>query len=253
MADKIIPIGDGFWNIRGAFRLLGMINIGTQASLVRLASGKFVMLDAYEYDEAVAREVNRLTDDGAEVEAVINTHPFHTVHCEAIARRFPNARHYGTARHIQKFKGIDWQAEASEDPALHERYATDLSFTVPRGVDFIPDNQNLHFASVMVIHRASKALHVDDTLGYFNLPFVGGIAFHPTLKHVLQRRPGAVAEFRAWAEDLIDRCAEVHHLCTAHGTKLPPPPGTGETVAGQVREAYAKIGKVLDAHERKYG
>ena len=253
MADQIIPVGEGFWNIRGSFRLFGMLDIGTQASLVRLGSGKFVVLDAYDYDESVSRQVDELTDGGAAVEAVINTHPFHTVHCKAVARRFANAKHYGTVRHKQKFPNIEWQPEASEDPALHDKYADDLGFSVPQGVDFVPSNENLHFATVLVFHGRSKALHVDDTLGYFELPLIGGISFHPTFKQVLQPRAGAAAEFRAWAEDLIERCADVDHLCTAHGKKLPPKPGPGQTVADQVRAAYAKLDKTLAKHEQKYG
>ena len=34
MTDKIHDLGAGFWNIRGTFRLGGVLNIGTQCSLV---------------------------------------------------------------------------------------------------------------------------------------------------------------------------------------------------------------------------
>lgn len=254
MSDHIVHIGEGFWNIRGSFKLFGFVEIGTQASLVRLDSGKFVLLDSYELTGAVEREVMSLTADGNDVEAVINTHPFHTVHCEATARQFPQAKHYGTRRHIEKYPSLNWEPEWSESEALHHRYADDLRFSVPRGVEFIPDNQNLHFASVLVFHPRSRSLHVDDTLGYMKLPVLGGsVAFHPTLKWVLEKRFGAVTDFRDWAEGLIEQCADVDHLCTAHGRELPPPPQAGQSVRDQVRAAYEKIRKTLDAHQRTYG
>jgi len=253
MGDRVVDMGEGFWNIRGSFKLLGLLDIGTQSSLVRLASGKFVLLDAYTLAGEVEREVFDLTDGGKEIEAVLNLHPFHTVHAESVARQLPQAKQYGTARHVRKFPNVNWEPVNTEDPELHERYATDLSFTVPRGVDFIPANQNLHFASVIAVHRASKSMHVDDTLTWTRLPLIGGLSFHPTLRQVLQKRPGAAAEFRSWVEDFIARCEDVEHLCTAHARELPPAPDDNETYADQVRDAYDRIKKTVDAHERRYG
>ena len=46
MADRIHDLGLGFWNIRGSFRLGGLLDIGTQCSLVQLNSGKFIFLDS---------------------------------------------------------------------------------------------------------------------------------------------------------------------------------------------------------------
>ncbi len=253
MSDRIVDMGEGFWNIRGSFKLLGLLDIGTQASLVRLASGKFVLLDAYTLRGEVKRQVFELTRGGDDIEAVIHTHPFHTVHTEAVAEQLPKAKQYGTRRHVRKFPDVRWEDAHAEDPELHERYQTDLGFSVPRGVDFIPDNQNLHFASVLVFHRASRSLHVDDTLTYSKLPLVGGLSFHPTLSFVLQKRPGAAAEFRDWAGDLVERCGEVEHLCTAHARELPPEPGPEQSVGDQVRAAYEKIAGTVDKHERRYG
>lgn len=253
MSDRVVDIGEGFWNIRGSFRILGFVDVGTHSSLVRLASGKFVLLDAYTLRGEIKRQIFELTHDGEDIEAVIHTHPFHTVHAEAVARQLPKAKQYGTRRHVRKFPDVNWEDVHAEDPELHERYQTDLSFSVPRGVDFIPDNQNLHFASVLVFHRASRALHVDDTLTYSKLPLVGGLGFHPTLRFVLQKRPGAAAEFRDWAGDLVERCGDVEHLVTAHARELPPEPGPEDSVAQQVQEAYDKVAGVVDKHERRFG
>ena len=77
---KILQLSDDFWNIRGSFKIAGLIDIGTQASLIRRENGKFVFLDSYTLGGAVRKEVDELTNAGEDVEAVLNLHPFHTIH-----------------------------------------------------------------------------------------------------------------------------------------------------------------------------
>ncbi|MEM7160525.1 MAG: hypothetical protein AAF799_47250 [Myxococcota bacterium] len=248
---RIHEIADGFWNIRGSFKILGLLDVGTQASLVRLGSGGFVMLDSYTLEGPTADEVLRLTDGGKAVEAVINLHPFHTLHIEPMAKLFPNAKHYGTARHHSRFADMSWEPERTETAAFAALFADDFDFMVPRGVDFIPSNENLHFASVLAFHKPSATLHVDDTLNWMPFPLGNRLAFHPSLKGVLERRPGATADFRTWAEEFIARCDSVRQVCTAHA-KLAPvaddPPGG---IAQRVREALGRVEKVLVAHEQR--
>ena len=71
MANDILSVAEDFWNIRGSFRVGGVVDVGTQASLVRLASGKFVFLDAYTLSGAPRRAVNELTAGGENVEAIL--------------------------------------------------------------------------------------------------------------------------------------------------------------------------------------
>ena len=73
---------------------------------------------------------------------------------------FPDATSYGTARHRRLAAPLRWAPETTDNDAFAARYADDFDFLVPRGVDFIPDNENLHFASVLAIHRSSKTLRV---------------------------------------------------------------------------------------------
>ncbi len=40
MQPHIIEVADGFWNIRGSFEIGGVVEIGTQASLVKRSNGK---------------------------------------------------------------------------------------------------------------------------------------------------------------------------------------------------------------------
>lgn len=252
MADRLVEIGDGFWNLRGSFRVAKVVDIGNQSSLVRLGSGRFVLLDAYTLTGEVERQVRERTDGGRAIEAILLVHPFHGVHVRAVHAQLPHAKLFGTSRHVRRAPDLPWQPLRTEDPALHAAFAADLDFTVPRGVDFVPANENLHFSSVLVRHRASRTLHVDDTLSYWNLPLFGGLSFHPTLARVLQPRPGAAAEFRAWCAELVALCEGVDHLCTAHGRSLyVPPPGT--TVADQVRAAVGRVEKTVAAHEARWG
>lgn len=249
--EGLIEIADGFWNIRGRFRVLGVFDLGTQSSLARLRSGRFVLLDCVPLADAVVAAVRRLTDGGASLEAIVNLHPFHTLHVKKVAAMFPNATLYGTARHHRVASTLRWDPEVTEGEAFAARYAEDFELLVPRGVDFIPDDENLHFASVLAIHRPSQTLHVDDTLSYLPVPGLRRLMLHPALGAVLQRRKGAAQAFRGWAAGLVERCATVQHICTAH-MRLPPP-GQFPSIAAEVRRAVQRAEKTLARHEQSFG
>jgi hypothetical protein len=70
MTDKILKISDTFWNIRGEFRVFGLLNIGTQASLVKRHNGKYVLLDAYTLQGNIKQQVDSLTNNGVNIEAI---------------------------------------------------------------------------------------------------------------------------------------------------------------------------------------
>jgi len=252
VADRIIKIADDFWNIRGSFKLAGVFDVGTQTSLVRLKRGDFVLLDSYRLTGEVEREVLAHTDGGRAVRAILNLHPFHTAHMQASAQQFPRAALYGTERHKARAPSLPWQALRTDDRALHEQFADDLTFSVPRGVDLVPDSDLLHFASVLAFHATSGTLHVDDTLSFSNMPLMKGIKFHPTLRFALHKRPGAAAEFRAWSEELVQLCGGVQQLCTAHARALPPAATPESSTSDRVREAISDISKMLDSHARRY-
>ena len=258
---NLIRIADDFWNIRGSFRIGGVIDVGTQASLVRLANGKFVFLDAYGFDREVREEVDRLTGGGENIQAVLNLHPFHTVHVERLYEMYPQAYLYGTARHRSRFPDLPWEKLNTEDPRLHAQFADDFEFQVPRGVDFISANEHVHFSSVLAYHRSSRTIHVDDTLMYIRLPgpmraigLSNVVSFHPTLAKALEKRPGAAQDFRAWATDLARRWPDAENLCAAHTATLTALQNKqGPSIAARILTALEKVGKVLDAHQKKYG
>jgi len=198
MRPHIIRLTDDFWNIRGSFKIGGVVDIGTQASLVRRSNGAFVFLDSCGLSGAVEREVLERTNGGKDVEAILNLHPFHTVYTRKMHQRFPNARLYGTKRHVSRFPELRWEGKRTDEPELHTMFAEDFEFSVPRGVDFISPNEKVHFSSVLALHRASKSIHVDDTLTYVRFPPVVRalglhdlLSLHPTLGQALEKRAGA--------------------------------------------------------------
>jgi hypothetical protein len=247
--DQLVEIVAGFWNLRGSFKVAGLLDVGTQSSLVALRAGGFVLLDSYALQGEVEQQVLRRTDQGRAIRAILNLHPFHTAHVERVAKQFPHARLYGTRRHKTRSPGLRWEALETNDAELHAQFVDDLAFTVPRGVDFIPANDGLHFSSVLALHKASRTLHVDDTLTWLNLPLIGGLKFHPTLRFALQKRPGAVSDFRAWTQELVALSEDVEHICTAHTRSLP---SSDRRVVDRVREAVASVSGLLASHERRH-
>ncbi|MFO0593462.1 MAG: hypothetical protein U0441_38325 [Polyangiaceae bacterium] len=260
MHPSILPVTDGFWNIRGSFKIAGVLDVGTHASLVRRANGKLVFLDSYTLSEPVKRDLDALTRGGEDVEAILNVHPFHTVHARAMHALYPRARLYGTSRHHAMFGDLPWEPTKTEDPETHALFADDLDFSVPRGVDFISADGNVHFSSVLVRHRATKTVHSDDTLMFLRMPFFlrlfgvkDRVSFHMTLAKALERRPGAAKDFRDWATDLAERWGDTENLCAAHTATLTAAENNGPSIKERILDALRNVEKTLAAHEKKNG
>jgi hypothetical protein len=257
MSDRLVDLGEGFWSLRGSLRLGGIVDIGTQCALVRLASGNFVFLDSYPLTDAIRAQVDALTDGGTKVEAILNLHPFHTLHCEWMHSAFPQAKLYGTARHVDHLPELPWETLRCEHDALAELYAEDFAFSVPRGVTLVSDDETVHFSSVLALHRASGTVHVDDTFVYLRkgfplslLPFTGRFGFHPTLAKALEPRAGAADEFREWAIELGIDWADAGCIAAAHNALLPL---DAEELPELIGAALGRVKPVLDAHRAEYG
>ncbi len=253
-----IDLGSGFFNIRGSFRIGGLLDIGTHVSLVQRSSGSFVFLDSYSLSEDAQSWVKK-TVQGAPIEAIIHLHPFHTVHTRRMHAIYPEAKLYGTERHHAKFPDLPWENERTEGEQLQSRFQEDLQFLVPKGVQFVPRNENLHFSSVIALHRASQTIHVDDTLVYLRLP--GPLAklkpdvlrFHPTLGQVLEPNAKAVPEFRAWAQTLIEATRDTYQLAAAHNGILTTKAAGGPPLCHRIERALQGVQGVLDKHQARYG
>lgn len=259
MSNQVIQVSDTFWNIRGDLRIGGLLNIGTHASLIKRGNGKFILLDAYTLQGEAKSTIDALTNHGEDLEAIINLHPFHTLHVQAVHDQYPKARLYGTRRHRDKFPALPWEPELTESDACAALFADDLEFSIPDGVDFISSNEHLHFSSVLAYHRASKTIHSDDTLMYLQLPGPLGklrkpeVTFHLTLAKTLEHRPGAAKDFRAWAKALAARWSDAENLCAAHSASLLAGDNASAPIAKRILQALQKVEKTLKAHERKFG
>ena len=256
MAETIERLADGFWRIAGEMKIGGLVDFGTHASLVRLANGNFVFLDSYTLPIELHREVLRTIGDAA-IEAIFNLHPYHTLHCEWMHAAFPDAALYGTARHVERFPQLPWQDTRCEDAALAERYGEDFAFSTPEGMPMVCSDENVHFSSVLALHRASGTLHVDDTLVYLDkdpplslLPMNRRLGFHPTLEKALYPRPGAADAFREWAIALGVDWADTRRIAAAHNAVLEL---DDEEFPDLIGAALGRVKPVLDAHRAKYG
>ncbi len=257
MTDKILKIADDFWNIRGEFKVFGLINIGTQASLVKRGNGKFVLLDAYTLQGDIKQQVDSLTNNGLDLEAIINLHPFHTIHVARAHADYPHAKLYGTQRHLDKFPDLPWQKQLTNSKEFASLFCEDFEFSVPRGVDFISNNEQLHFSSVLAYHIASTSIHVDDTLMYLKLPGLLGVlkrpevSFHMTLSKTLVRRKGAADDFRLWVAQMAENWSDAEVLCAAHSHTLIVK-NKSPSIAAMIMIALQREEQTLKRHQKKF-
>lgn len=246
-----------FWNFRGSFKIAKVIDIGTHMSLVRRANGRFLVLDSYGLDDDDLAALRGLTGDGSLIDAIINVHPFHTLHCPAVAEAMPGARMIGTRRHIAQLPDLPWDQHVIEDAATQAEFAEDLMFSIPAGVDFISDDEKVHVGSVVVRHRASRIVHVDDTINVFVAPGILSavmpepkLSFHPMLAKALQPSSGAADDYARWARDIARDWADTPVVCAAHSAVRDLPAGGWQTEIGNALEA---VEGTLSKHRNMHG
>ena len=246
-----IEVGPGFWNLRGSFKvLLGAVDIGTHASLIKLPSGKFLLVDTIGFSEKAIRELNELTDNGKLIEAVLATHPFHTVYFAAFFKLYPDLTYYGCPRHLTRNDGVNWSKTTLLDEGLRKQWEDQGVFMrIPDGADFEAPEESNHFSSVLVFHAPSKTIHVDDTVMFFEKPgFVlrmlgkadGTMEFWD-LKKGLQKTEAAPLAFKAWVEQLLADW-DFDNIVTAHtGNKLG---GAKQYLADTLKKATPALEKL---------
>lgn len=225
----IRDLGNGFYNIRGHFKIIkGLVDIGTHMSLVRLPSGKFLVIDTIPLSDnpALKQEFDTLTENGRLIEAVVATHPFHTMAFPGFHALYPSAMYYGTPRHVRTQPQIPWAGDVTKSD-VQAKWQPEVSIRIPTGAEFVAPQPELynHFSSAWVFHAPSKSLHVDDTVMYFHDPsFVMKLTgikaqqldFHRTFKGVgLYHTPEAPRQFQSWVQKVIDDW-DFDNICCAH-------------------------------------
>lgn len=224
MAHSMVNLGQGFWNIRGVFKVGGLLDVGTHCSLLQLANNRFIFLDSYELSAKVRDQVMALTQQGQAVEAILNLHPFHTLHCAAMARDFPRATLYGSARHQEKLPQLPWSPDRVESAVVAARYP-ELEFSLPQGIEYISARPGVHAGSLLAYHPASQSLHVDDT---FAAPPQGGVLekflpeifISPATRWALTAEANAADTYCQWVQQLADQWQDTHNFCAAHSGLL---------------------------------
>jgi len=227
--DRITLIGTGFYNIRSSFKVFGLIEVGTHMSLIRLSSGKFLIIDTIEIDDPLKTKINDLTNNGDLIEAVVATHPFHTIFFPAFYTLYPNAKYYGCPRHLKNITTIPWQGSFQDEASLKLWESEHIYLRIPDGAEFIDPIQTNHFSSVFVYHQPSRTIHVDDTIGFHPNPgcllscLVGAkrnqLGFW-SLEKGLKQESEAPMQFKQWVEQLLNDW-DFDNICAAHsGNKI---------------------------------
>ena len=169
----------------------------------------------------------------------------------------PSATLYGTARHREKAPDLPW-AEAPVETWDDEHPLAELfNLSVPEGVDFVSADERVHVASVLVRHRQSGIVHVDDT---FNVMAASGtlgkilpqssLRMHPMLSRALSQSPGSADAFAGWARWLASAWSKTSIVCAAHSAVRELPAGGFKK---EVEDALAKVSGILDGHRKRYG
>ncbi len=250
-------LSDRFWNIRGSHRVGGLLDVGTHMSLVQRESGRFVVVDGCPLDRAQRAALLELTGGGTRVDAVVHVHPFHTLHVEAVHRLFPSAVLYATARHRQRLPSLPWARAPVESWGSDHPLADVLEMSVPDGVDFVCPDERVHVASVLVRHRCSGIVHVDDTLNVIAAPGRLGrwlpqssLRMHPMLSRALRPAAGAADAYAAWVRRLAGRWADTRVVCAAHSAVRHLAEGG---FAREMEAALARVSRTLDRHRARFG
>lgn len=250
-------LADSFWNIRGVHRIGGVLDIGTHMSIIQPIDGRFVVIDGCGLDESQRAAVMTLTNQGKRVAAVVHVHPFHTLHVEATHRLFPDATLYGTARHHMRAPELPWSGPPVEGWTGDHPLADLFDLSVPDGVDFVSADERVHVASVLVRHRQTKIVHVDDTFNVIAAPgFLRGLLpqsslhMHPMLGRALQKEAGAADAYAAWARELGERWADTRIVCAAHSAVRELPDGG---FSREVAAALESVSATLERHRSRYG
>lgn len=228
----MVQLGENFWNIRSEFKIFKVLNIGTHMSVVRRENGKYLIIDTVPLDPQLKHEIDELTNNGEDIEAVFATHPFHSLAFPAFHAAYPKVEYFGTPRHRRNLSQIPWK-NIEENLSS---FLPDIDMRIPAGAEFVnpqPESYN-HFNAVWVYTPKSRVIHVDDTIGYIEdapllvspfLKLLGmkpkSFSFHLSLKGpALLPASDAPKLFKQWVEDAI-RDWDFDMACCAHNGICP--------------------------------
>jgi glyoxylase-like metal-dependent hydrolase (beta-lactamase superfamily II) len=134
--NELYEVATNFWNIRVSFKMFaGFVDLGSQMSLIRLKNGKFLVIDTVMLTDQTRAAIDRLTENGTKIEAVIAVHPFHTLAFPAFYEAYPKAEYYGTPRHLRRLTQIPWVGSL-EDCNIRKKWEPEVEMRIPAGEEF---------------------------------------------------------------------------------------------------------------------
>jgi hypothetical protein len=200
------PLGPNFWNLRTPFKIYGgVLDLGNHMSFIRLKSGRFLVIDAVDPlgdategagGEHLKSEIDRLTEGGRLMEAVVATHPFHTLGFgpfysvyggkgeppkninttdSTAAAASPDSsgggggggsssgvsaypKWYGTPRHVGRLNTIPWTASVIDCGVMKLWESDGVFMRIPEGAEFNNPKPPTtnHFSNMFVFHEPSR-------------------------------------------------------------------------------------------------
>ncbi len=240
VGGPFVEIGPGFWNLRSSFTMAcGLIDIGTHMSLLKLNSGKYLVIDTCDVSGTAKAQIDQITNNGELIEGVVATHPFHTIYFPAFYRLYPNVKYYGTPRHLRNQPSIPWAGDVNNIAVRNQWESEGVFMKIPHGAEFAQPAESNHFSAVMVFHKESRTVHDDDTIMFFS--GAGGCILRCAkspgtmefwdLKAGLLPEKDAPLRFKAWVEEVL-REWDFDNLCAAH---------TGNKIGGAKQQLQAVL------------
>lgn len=102
-------------------------------SIIGLRNGRYLIVDTIPLDAHLKQQIDQLTDNGNKIEAVLATHPFHTLAFPAFHQAYPNAPYYGTPRHLRNLPDIKWVGDLN-DCATRNKWSPEIEMRIPDGM-----------------------------------------------------------------------------------------------------------------------
>lgn len=152
-SPQLRQIGPGFWNVRAPFKLFRIVDIGTHMSIIKLRSGNFLVIDTVELNDQLKKELDELTSNGTKIEAVVGVHPFHTLAFPGFYKSYPEAKYYGTPRHIRKLTDIKWTGQLDDNKESLSKWEPEVELRIPAGEFNCNSEAILRFLLTLLLRR----------------------------------------------------------------------------------------------------
>jgi hypothetical protein len=102
-------------------------------SLIRLSNDKYLVVDTVPLTDSIKTFIDQTTENGTKIEAVLATHPFHTLAFPPFFQAYPNVPYFGTPRHLRIQPQIPWAGNLN-DCATRNKWSPEVEMRIPDGM-----------------------------------------------------------------------------------------------------------------------